>query len=695
MATGHCAEAAQEIQAALAAVGPDDVVTRGRLLELRTRLVVTASIVPVSLAMAEELGAHARLLVAAEPALAVRLFTEAALVATVAGARVPALSLAEEAVARSAAADDDAADDDGAAAMARLMLGMTLAFTGAQARAIPLLAGAESLQPGHDVVEAVHYLQYVVLGLAAAERYATALALAGRIVGAARAMRAEGVLPLALSLLAHSAYFTADFTTTRLAAEEASTSAADLGQAGTICYAYVCQLMAAAAAGDVEEGKALAAKALELLPTVGTGALLLTVNAGLGLLAISDQRYTDAVTHYAEVDRLVQVQGVGDSGMLHWRENWVEALARSGRREAAERELRRLAASADCSPWRSAAVDRCRGLLADSAPAARMAYDAALAQHEHAASVFETGRTHLYLAEQLLEVEPTDPAAAAEHLAAAHQAFSQSGARAWLVRTEQLQCGLRLTAPRPAADAGLTTPYELRLLGGFALARGGRPTPRPAELHTRALVAVCLAGGRLPVDELVEELWPGEPPGAGRTRLRNVLARLRGRYGPLLCRDGAAVRLDGTVTVDVLEFSRDAHRALTGDRGDPATVEAARRAVARYRGELLPADRHVESTAAPRERLRRQLLALLDLLAQDARGRGDLSAAAEWLDQAITVEPYDLARYPQLAGLLTVLGREADARRVLARADAAHTELGVPSPAEPPAVERRPGRLSR
>ena len=215
---------------------------------------------------------------------------------------------------------------------------------------------------------------------------------------------------------------------------------------------------------------------------------------------------------------------------------------------------------------------------------------------------------------------------------------------------------------------------ELRLLGSFAVHAGGLECT-PPHGHPAALVKLLALGGALTADQLIDELWPECDAATGRSRLRNTLNRLKARSGDIVVRNGDALELASDVVVDVAGFESAAEEALAA----PAAARAglARRAVALYRGELLPGDRYANWAAAPRERLRRRYLTLVDLLAADAEARGDLDEAVRQLDAGMAIEPLDDLRPARAARLLLSQGRRASARDVLRHALAVVDELGV------------------
>ena len=140
-------------------------------------------------------------------------------------------------------------------------------------------------------------------------------------------------------------------------------------------------------------------------------------------------------------------------------------------------------------------------------------------------------------------------------------------------------------------------------------------------------------------------------------------------------RDGRGAVL-GPAEVDARGFERG---AAGGARGRPSRSARAWRAtaLARYTGELLPGDRYEPWATAPRERLQRRYLELLDLLADDAVERGDVDEAIRLLDQAQAAEPLDEERYLRAAELLLFQGRRGSAQALVERATAVREQLGL------------------
>jgi DNA-binding SARP family transcriptional activator len=184
------------------------------------------------------------------------------------------------------------------------------------------------------------------------------------------------------------------------------------------------------------------------------------------------------------------------------------------------------------------------------------------------------------------------------------------------------------------------------------------------------------------LDEAVESLWPEVDPETGRARMRNVLARVRAASGDLIRRDGAALAIARDVVIDAVEFEREgraalAARATGGEEGEGRGVALARTAVARYAGELLPADRYEDFTVTLRERLALLYLALLDRLAADAERAGDVDEALRRYSDAIAAAPLDEHRYELAAALALRHGRRQRARELVDQAVAVLDDLGV------------------
>jgi DNA-binding SARP family transcriptional activator len=240
----------------------------------------------------------------------------------------------------------------------------------------------------------------------------------------------------------------------------------------------------------------------------------------------------------------------------------------------------------------------------------------------------------------------------------------------------------------------MTVPLTVRLLGGLEVTRGGRQLDLPSGQARDLVKVVACAGGRVPADAAVELLWPDVDPDVGANRLRTVLNRLRQAADDLVVRDEGRLRLGAAAQLDIVAFERDAREALAlSAQGSREAVSAARAALARYRGDLLPEDPYEPWTAMPRERLRRHALSLLDICAADAAAVGDLDDAVRWLNRASEIAPYEEERYLTSARHLLTQGRRGAARAMVGRAREVLDELGVDPPASLRELERRVRQL--
>jgi DNA-binding SARP family transcriptional activator len=172
--------------------------------------------------------------------------------------------------------------------------------------------------------------------------------------------------------------------------------------------------------------------------------------------------------------------------------------------------------------------------------------------------------------------------------------------------------------------------------------------------------------------ELVDVLWPYQPPKDPQGALRPILSRLRGALAPatLEGRDRIEVVLPEPVWIDIEEAGRLLGEARTAaDAGDWAgAVAAARRVRELLGGDFLPADdsEWVED--------RRRELADLEVEALELSARGGLAAGGTGPGEAerasrelIERSPYRESGYQLLMEALAADGNPAEALRVYER----------------------------
>lgn len=226
-------------------------------------------------------------------------------------------------------------------------------------------------------------------------------------------------------------------------------------------------------------------------------------------------------------------------------------------------------------------------------------------------------------------------------------------------------------------DAHRRAGVSIRVLDGFAVTRNGVDVTPPG-VGGQLVRTLAVSGGELHLDVLAEHLWPDTDPSTSRTRFRNVLSRLRTAAGDLVERRGERIRLAPDTVVDVAVFEELARRALTSIRGgDPSGASEGLRAIAMISGPVLPTDPYADWAAGPRERIERQLVALLDVLADAVAQDGGHDEAVQLYQRAIDVQPFDESRYLRLARTHVAAGRTGPALAAVERAMGMLAELDL------------------
>jgi DNA-binding SARP family transcriptional activator len=292
-------------------------------------------------------------------------------------------------------------------------------------------------------------------------------------------------------------------------------------------------------------------------------------------------------------------------------------------------------------------------------------------------------------------------AAAANRLARAVLEDGPTGDAATAARAALRAAGVR---PAAASGAGILAliptaggaGLSVRILGAFAVVRGGRPVPigewKSRKARDLLKILVSRRGSPIARDELIDLLWPDADPAATANQLSVALSLLRrvldpqrsGRVDQFVAADRQAVALRlETLEVDLEAFvteARDGLDRLAGGRADEAERTLAR-AEARYAGDAFPEDPYSEWAIAVREEARGLYVRVASGLASLAMDRGDPGFAARTLRRALVVEPYDEEAHLGLARALATAGRRPDARRAYQDYVGRMAELGVePAP---------------
>ena len=139
----------------------------------------------------------------------------------------------------------------------------------------------------------------------------------------------------------------------------------------------------------------------------------------------------------------------------------------------------------------------------------------------------------------------------------------------------ELQAALQRAEPaQPAASGSPAGPPvsgpRLVVIGGpISVHDGDTVTVIPAGNPQRLVGALVANGGTVSLDQISEALWSGDHVEVTRTRLRNVLLRVRQAVGDIVVRTATGLRLAPGLPCDLDEFERLATDALAAARADP------------------------------------------------------------------------------------------------------------------------------
>ena len=220
---------------------------------------------------------------------------------------------------------------------------------------------------------------------------------------------------------------------------------------------------------------------------------------------------------------------------------------------------------------------------------------------------------------------------------------------------------------------------RLVVMGEPIAVRDGATTTLVPPGNPQRIVGVLVAsGGSVTIDQLSEAIWPGEDLDTSRSRLRNVLLRLRRAVGELVVRTGTGLRLAPGVPCDLHEFQRLAADALATARNDPDLAgQLAADALALGDAQVFVDFEYDEWAVSARREAEQQLIGLLDFLSVQAEDVGDLPAAQALAERALRLDRYTDSRYVRLAELLTLQNRVAAAMAVLDDATEVARDMGI------------------
>ena len=211
----------------------------------------------------------------------------------------------------------------------------------------------------------------------------------------------------------------------------------------------------------------------------------------------------------------------------------------------------------------------------------------------------------------------------------------------------------------------------IKMLGGLRAETGTQEITRFSTQKTGAMLAYLayFCDRTHPRETIIELLWPGATPQAGRASLSVALSSLRHQLEPPDTAAGTVLRADrfavslnpDAITTDVTAFERELDAAAQTEN-QTEQRQYLQTAVGLYRGPLLPG--HYEDwIPAEQERLaERYLSAVRRLIRHETKAR-DLNRALDYARQAVTAAPLREETHQDLIRLLIATGQPAAAQQ--------------------------------
>jgi predicted ATPase/DNA-binding SARP family transcriptional activator len=230
---------------------------------------------------------------------------------------------------------------------------------------------------------------------------------------------------------------------------------------------------------------------------------------------------------------------------------------------------------------------------------------------------------------------------------------------------------------------------DVRFLGGLEVRSGGAPAPLggPQAQVVFALLA-SEAGRTVSTAQLVDELWPTDPPrnalGTIQTHVATIRRGLGSERGRLRTRDGGYVLDLDADRLDVTRFTRlarEGRQLLAVDAG--AAQVRLEAALSEWRGEpLVGLAERAPRLQAEATRLRELMLGVSEDLAEARLADGQHTEVAADLERVLAEQPFRERAVSLLLRALAGAGRRSEAlRRYLEHRRLLADELGVnPSP---------------
>jgi predicted ATPase/DNA-binding SARP family transcriptional activator len=210
----------------------------------------------------------------------------------------------------------------------------------------------------------------------------------------------------------------------------------------------------------------------------------------------------------------------------------------------------------------------------------------------------------------------------------------------------------------------MTRSLEIRLLGPFEVAAGGRPAEISGSKRYALLALLALRRGRVvSVDELIDALWGEQLPSAPRNALQHHVARLRAVLGQetIVASDDGYALVDAAV--DALRFEELLGEARVAMReGDAAAgAESIALALDLWRGPPLHGLTDTALFSAEARRLEVLRVDALEEQFETALALGEHREIMSALRAAVEENPFRERLWAQLMLALYRSGRQADA----------------------------------
>jgi DNA-binding CsgD family transcriptional regulator/tetratricopeptide (TPR) repeat protein len=407
-----------------------------------------------------------------------------------------------------------------------LVRALALTARGESRAARPLLDRCRPHLQTYDPLSSDQVLLIAGLAFDALEEPAEAYRWYRRAVDAARGAGAVGLLPFQLSWLAHAEWRRGAWAAALAAADEATRLAEETGWRTEMPNSLVAQAFIEAVLGRETDCRAHVAHAVQIAGATGTRIIDVRGDIALALLDLGAARPAEAANRLERVAAFAAASGLGDSVLLGWAAEAVEAGVRADRRKLAESAYAVLVDEAARSgrPTACAREARSRALLAEDPQAAEDAIDEALAHHAKANWPFEEARTLLVQGELLRRHRRRARARSALERSA--DLFEQLGATAFTARAlDELRAVGGPTRPRSPAASTQLTPQEtnvaLIVAGGATNAETAARlflSQKTVESHLSSVYRKLGIRGRGQLSRAVGH-WARDPtaaPGSGR-----------------------------------------------------------------------------------------------------------------------------------------------------------------------------------